>query len=127
AVYHFIAEAGQIVTITMSSNDLDAYLRLGDQRGNQLLFDDDSADDLDARIGPVQLPESGAYVVIASSFHNIVWEGADIETGKFTLTLTANEPEEISYPAEIEGTLADGEVLHLYSFEGTMGDVLSIS
>ena len=126
-LYNFIAQAGDLVAITMESSDVDSYLRLGDQRGNQLLFDDDGADDLDARIGPVRLPEDGAYVVIASSFDNVVSEGAEIEVGDFTLSLTAYEAEAISYPAEVEGTLEDGEVLRLYSFEGRMGDVLRIS
>lgn len=126
-IYNFIAEAGDVVTITMQSSDVDSYLRLGDQRGNQLLLDDDGADDLDARIGPVQLPENGAYVVIASSFDNVISEGVDFEVGDFTLTITSYEPDEISVPAEVEGTLEDEEGLHIYRFEGTMGQVLSIS
>lgn len=126
-IYNFIAKAGDIVAITMESSDLDSYLRLGDQRGNELLYDDDGADDLNARIGPVHLPEDGAYVIIAGSFDNVVSEGAQVEAGDFTLSLTAYEPEEISYPAEVEATLEDGEVLQLYSFEGTVGDVLRIS
>ena len=126
-IYNFIAHAGDVVAITMESSDVDAYLRLGDQRGNQLLADDDGADDLNARIGPVSLPEDGAYVVIASSFDNVVSEGAQVEVGDFTLSITAYEPEELSYPAEVEATLDDGEVLHLYSFEGSVGDILRIS
>ena len=126
-IYNFIGQAGDVVAITMESSDLDSYLRLGDQRGNQLLLDDDGADDLNARIGPVRLPEDGAYVVVASSFDNVVSEGAEIEVGDFTLTITAFEPEEISYPIEVEGELDEDEVLHLYSFEGTMGDILRIS
>lgn len=126
-VYHFIAEAGDVVAITMESRDVDAYLRLGDERGNELLSDDDSASDLNARIGPVRLPENGAYVIVASTFDNIVSDGTEVEVGDFTLTVTAYEPEEISYPVEIKDTLEDGEVLRLYSFEATAGDVLSIS
>lgn len=126
-VYNFIAQAGDVVAITMESSDLDSYLRLGDQRGNQLLADDDGADDLDARIGPVRLPEDGAYVVIAGSFDNVASEGAQVEVGDFTLSLTAYTPETISIPAEVETALEDGEVLRLYSFEATIGSILSIS
>jgi hypothetical protein len=126
-VYNFVAQAGTIVTIDMQSSEVDSYVRLGDQRGNQLLYDDDGGDDLDARIGPVRLNEDGAYVVIASSFRNAVSEGVEVETGSFTVTVTAYEPEEITYPNTIEGTLGGNEVMHLYSFEGRMGDVLRIS
>lgn len=126
-VYNFVAQAGDIVTIAMESTDVDSYVRLGDQRGNQLLYDDDGGDDLDARIGPVRLPEDGAYVVIASSFRNIVSEGVEVESGSFSVTVTAYEPEAITYPATIEGTLGGDEILHVYSFEGRMGDVLRIS
>ena len=111
----------------MASSDVDSYLRLGDQRGNQLLADDDGADDLDARIGPVRLPEDGAYVVIASSFDNFVSEGAQVEVGDFELSIASYEPEAISIPVDIEGTLEEGEVLHLFSFEGRMGDILRIT
>lgn len=126
-IYNFIAQAGYVVTISMESSLIDSYLRLGDQRGNQLLADDDSGEDLNARIGPVRLPEDGAYVVIASSFENAVSEGAGSDIGDFTLTVTAYEPEAISIPATVEGTLASGEVLTIYSFEASMGDILRIS
>ncbi len=126
-IYNFIANAGDVVTITMESSDVDSYLRLGDQRGNQLLFDDDSASDLDARIGPVRLPEDGAYVVIASSFDNVVSDGAEVEVGDFTLTITPYEPDAITYPATVEGTLEADAVLSVYSFEGRTGDIIRIS
>ena len=126
-IYNFIAHAGDVVAITMASSDVDSYLRLGDQRGNQLLADDDGADDLDARIGPVRLPEDGAYVVIASSFDNFVSEGAQVEVGDFELSIASYEPEAISIPVEIDGALEEGEVLHLFSFEGRMGDILRIT
>lgn len=65
--YTFTGEAGQRVVITMSSQELDSYLILLDPSGNSLDQDDDSADNLDARI-EVVLPADGTYTVYANSY-----------------------------------------------------------
>lgn len=126
-IYSFSAQAGDIVSMTMRSDQIDSYLRLDDARGNALLSDDDSANDLDARIGPLRLPEDGVYLVVASTFDYVVSDGFDTALGDFTLTLMDHEPDEISYPSTVKATLEDGETLHLYAFEATRGDVLSLA
>ena len=65
--YTFTGEAGQRIVITMSSQELDSYLILLDPNGNSVAQDDDSADNLDARI-EVVLPVDGTYTVYANSY-----------------------------------------------------------
>src|SRR5262245_9739267 len=49
--YTFSGDAGQAVTIAQHSSDFDSYLILKDSSGSVLTTDDDSAGNLDARIG----------------------------------------------------------------------------
>jgi len=126
-LYHFAGEAGDIVAITMRSDQVDPYLRLMDTAGNVLVFDDDGAGDLDARIGPVVLPEDGLYVIVASSFEAIVSEQAEIETGRFELDVTLYEALPIGYPGEFEDVLGRDEALKVYWLEGETGDILRLS
>lgn len=65
--YTFTGTAGQRVIITMSSQELDSYLILLDPDGNSVAQDDDSADDLDARIDVI-LPVDGTYTIYANSY-----------------------------------------------------------
>lgn len=65
--YTFTGQAGQRVVITMSSQELDAYLILLDANGNSVAQDDDSAGNLDARIEAV-LPTNGTYTIYANSY-----------------------------------------------------------
>lgn len=58
--------AGERVTFRLISDDFDAYLYLFGPGMTDVLFDDDSAGELDAEI-TVTFPESGAYQVVASS------------------------------------------------------------
>lgn len=65
--YSFTGRAGQRVTITMSSQQVDAYLILFDPSGNSLAQDDDGGGNLDARI-EITLPVDGVYTVYANSY-----------------------------------------------------------
>ncbi len=59
--------AGQTYTVELHSVDFDAYLRIEDAAGVTLAEDDDSGEDLDARIvfRPVV---SGVYTVVVTTF-----------------------------------------------------------
>lgn len=66
--YMFDGRAGQQVTVTLSSEDFDAYLLLVDPNGEAIAQNDDaSPNSLDAQI-QVTLPANGRYRVIANTY-----------------------------------------------------------
>lgn len=83
AMWSFTGTAGQAVQIDMVSSDLDCYLILQDQMGNELQRDDDGGGGLNARI-TYTLPYAGAYRIQAMSFRT-----SGVMFGTYTLTLSA--------------------------------------
>jgi len=79
-LWTFEGQAGQIVTITMNSDDLDAYVGLYDPNDEFLIEDDDSGGASNARIDTYLLPVSGTYTIFAVSM--------DDQLGTYNLTLT---------------------------------------
>ncbi len=81
-IWVFEGEAGQTVTIAMKSDSLDALLELyGPDKGNFFLtHDDNSGENLNARIKAYRLPDTGHYIIAAIS--------ADESFGPYELTLT---------------------------------------
>lgn len=65
--YTFTGRAGQRVIITMSSQEIDAYLILVDPNGNSIAQDDDGGGNLDAQINVV-LPVNGTYTIYANTY-----------------------------------------------------------
>ena len=83
ALWTFMGSAGQYVTIDMQSTDIDSYLILQDQNGNQLQLNDDvSGGGLNSRI-QYTLPYSGMYRVMTMSFRT-----SGVMFGTYTLSLT---------------------------------------
>ncbi|MDX1995303.1 MAG: PPC domain-containing protein [bacterium] len=120
--YTFEGQAGELVTITMISEDFDTYLILFDG-GTEVARDDDSAGNLDSRIGPIALPESGTYTILATSF-GIETSGSP-GTGSFTLSVTAATVDPIEYTQSIEGTISPESPVVVYRFTGSAGDIVS--
>jgi hypothetical protein len=118
ASYTFEGEAGQIVTITATAEDFDAYLRLLDPDGDELTTDDDSAGSLNARISFYQLPSNGTYTIVVESF--------DSAGGSYNLSLSAAEIENIEYTQTVNGILSEAESTAGYRFTGQEGDVITI-
>lgn len=77
----FTANAGQIVTISMESDDFDSYLELYAPDGIQATRNDDGGTGRNSFIDGFRLPVSGTYTIVARSFGN---RGV----GDYTLTLT---------------------------------------
>jgi serralysin len=75
--------AGAVYTIQMDSSEFDPFLRLEDSTGQQVAFNDDSGDGLNARIDYTP-PETGLYRVICTSFI----KGA---TGQFRLLVSEKD------------------------------------
>jgi rhomboid protease GluP len=79
-LWTFEGEAGQVVTITMQSDDLDAYMGLFDPEDEFLVEDDDSGGATNARIDAYVLPVSGTYTIFAISM--------DDQLGAYRLALS---------------------------------------
>ncbi len=118
AAYTLTGSAGAFITISLNSDDFDAYVRLLDADGQELAADDDSGDGLNARIALFQLPADGAYLISAESF-----SGTD---GAFTLSLSAITPRAIEYTQTVEGALSVEQPTAVYRFRGQAGDVVTI-
>jgi WD40 repeat protein len=94
---------GKSYVIDMKSTVVDSYLRLEDDNGVQVAFDDDSGGHLDARI-VYRCKRSGTYTIIATTF--------DRKTGPFSLSAF----EEPKVPAEGDLSLTD----NMAKREGTL-------
>lgn len=118
--YTFSGEAGQIVTITLASEDFDAYLTLEDAGGMYVASDDDSAGNRNSRIGPLPLPANGTYTIIAASLY-----GSD--TGDYTLTLAAPTIETLTAGAVVEGELTSADLFKTFYFEAEESDSVAVT
>jgi hypothetical protein len=123
--YTFTADAGDIVTITMTSDEFDTYLFLEDADGGEIALDDDGAGNLNSRIGPLEIPADGRYTIIADSFSNVV--GDSPVTGAFTLTLERAEVIEGEIGTPITGVIDEETPVVVYGFDGEAGDVLTFT
>ncbi len=68
--YSFSGTQGDVIVARMTAtggSGLDSFLRLIDPQGNDFYTDDDSGGMTNALMGPVTLPETGTYTLIASS------------------------------------------------------------
>ena len=77
--YTFQGRRGQVVTVDMTSSDLDPYLLLTAPGGAQQENDDVSASDRNARVTWV-LPATGTYAILATTYR-------PAETGSYSLRL----------------------------------------
>ncbi|MGF1516995.1 MAG: S1C family serine protease [Nodosilinea sp.] len=128
--YVFEGQAGQTVTVEMSSQDVDPYLiLLAPDRDDFSLQDDDSGGGLNARIS-VQLPYTGSYLVLANALN----QG---ESGRYQLRLSGGEtssgPARGSTVLRQQGnlgpgdrTLQDGSFFQEFSFRGQAGQTMRI-
>jgi hypothetical protein len=83
ALWTFMGSAGQYVQIDMQSADIDCYLILQDQNGNQLQFNDDGGGGLNSRI-TYTLPYSGVFRLMAMSFRT-----SGVMFGTYTLSVSS--------------------------------------
>ncbi len=118
--YVFTGQAGDAVVITLNSDDFDSYLRLIDGTGNEIVTNDDSGGTLNSQIGPYALPATGTYTIRASSL-------GGSSTGAYTLTLNKVDITAITYDQAVEVTISKSGELRFFTFEGTTGDLITIS
>ncbi|MGB3308622.1 MAG: trypsin-like peptidase domain-containing protein [Nodosilinea sp.] len=131
--YRFEGQAGQTVTIDMSSQDVDSYLiLLAPDHDDFSIQDDDSGGSLNARIS-TQLPYTGSYLILA----NTVAEG---ESGDYQLRLSqggSGQAPTLSRPSGVglrqqgnlgagDRTLQDGSYYQEITFQGRAGQTVQI-
>jgi hypothetical protein len=118
--YHFTGQAGDAVSIALNSDDFDSFLRLASAENStiDLVTNDDGGGSLNALIGPYTLPETGDYVITATSL------GGD-STGSFTLSLNKVELMTLTIGEETSAELTSNAPVY-FSFEGKIGQALNI-
>ncbi len=121
AAYTFTAHAGDSVVIAVASRDFDSFVSVQDAHGDEIASDDDSGGSLNARIGPLNLPEDGTYTIVVSSYSS---SGA---AGAFELTLSAPHVNQINYGEIVEGRIPKEELFVTYNFQGAAGDAVVIT
>jgi hypothetical protein len=114
AIYRFEGEQGDIVNISMNSEQIDSNLRLSTPE-YELAFDDDSGGNRNALISGMILPTTGVYFVTASSF-------AQNAVGSFTVSLTKAEMIPVAANSQTS-VLMQGEPI-LFSYQGRVGERL---
>lgn len=124
--YSFEGQAGQRITIDMTSNEVDPFLILiGPDQDGLFLQDDDSGGNYNARLS-LQLPSSGTYTIVANAY-------AEGEVGGYQLRLTAGgggttSPAPSGVILRQQGrlgpgnpTLQDGSYFQEFKFQGRSG------
>jgi thiol-disulfide isomerase/thioredoxin len=81
-----VLAADKLYRIDMQSADFDAFLRLENAAGQQLAFNDDGGDALNARLVQ-KIDAAGEYSIVATSH--------DGKAGKYTITVSLAEPRDI--------------------------------
>ncbi|MFG6104693.1 trypsin-like peptidase domain-containing protein [Leptothoe sp. EHU-05/26/07-4] len=66
--YYFNGQQGQDVTITLTSQDFDAYLLLIDEQGNKIAENDDTAQNNSDAAIQIKLPYTGEYRIIVNAY-----------------------------------------------------------
>lgn len=142
-LYMFNATEGDSVTIAMTQIDdgLDPFLVLLGPSGQVIASDDDSGKkDYSALIKDVELPATGLYFVVASSFEyidTILDASTDTELN-YELTIDGiTEPDDKAASTYFGSDIADGDTLtgnstvdepvFYFTFEGHKGDVVDIN
>jgi serine protease Do len=131
-VYIFDGQAGQQVSIEMTSGTIDPFLILIGPNGEEVAQDDDSGGNANAKI-VVALPASGKYMLVANSY-----QGG--ESGAYRLQATANGLSTQPQPTggiilQERGELAsgdlvlgdDGSFFDVYEFSGSAGQTVTIT
>lgn len=78
--YSYAARSGDLLTITLASNEIDPYLMVIDPDGNKIAEEDDSPGHGYNVVVTVNLPVTGSYLIVVTSAY-------PEETGVFTLDL----------------------------------------
>jgi hypothetical protein len=130
--YTYRWEAGQRVTIELTSKDFDGYLVLAPPKGDQIDNDDADEDDSERSVIETDLTVSGEYEVMVTSYE----KG---ETGAYTLRVAASAPRRtVARPANLpigktldeeleqDDQLIDDRYVDSYTFNAKAGERITI-
>jgi hypothetical protein len=124
-LYSFDGQKGDKITISLNSDQVDVYLRLGDPKGNLLEENDDiSKTNVSARI-EYTIPKNGQYIIAALAY----------DKGPFTLTLesdsaastSVSENANINYGDTVNGQTIDINTPVVFTFSGKANETVNIS
>jgi len=131
--YTFDANAGDSVSIDLTSSEFDTYIYLYDPQGNLVAQNDDFGSTSRSYIWH-RLSSGGTYTIEVTSYGGLI--------GQYQIILLANEDlppgrsvTEISYGTSLEGSLSEidgvsrfysGSFADDYTFEGGAGDTVTI-
>ncbi len=113
-IWTYEGRQGEIIDVSMSSDDFDTYLVVYGPDGEEIASDDDSGQGLNSLINGLVLPQSGTYTIEARSFR-------DGGSGDYVLTLTTLGVGELW-----NGHLEPGSS-QTWTYEGRLGEALTIS
>jgi hypothetical protein len=116
--YRLTAQTGDVILISMTSNNFDTYIYLNNARGEEIASNDDGGDGTNSLITGFEIQDSGDYVLIAASY-------ADSSVGEYTLTVARQQINPIEYGQTIEGQLSLDVPAGLYRFRAQAGDLIS--
>lgn len=125
AEIEFDGAAGQVLLISVASEDFDPAAALINRDDIKLAFNDDSRGQKDALIGPLKLPYSGRYALAISAAPLMMPQGA--QTGDFKVTIRPIALRPISFDADIRFSLSGDTPALYYSLPVQTGDSLSVS
>lgn len=114
-VYRFSGQAGDIVTVNLTTGSTAVYMTMtgGNGRTNLGTYGGTGI------IGPYTLPQTGGYIINVTSYDTF-------SSTPFTLALNRIQPEPIEFGAEIETSFGD-EAARFYSFEAVQGDAINVT
>ncbi len=117
--YSIDASAGQLMIISMTSDEIDSLVRV-EQNGTELASDDDSGDYPNALLAFV-VPEDGSYDILAD-------QGYGDDTGAYTLQVDVVTPTVLENSGSTVLEPASGGSLKVYALlDGVEGAVVDIS
>ena len=140
-VWTFSGAEGDVVTITMIATaddySLDTRLYLYtledfDDNGEPLAQNDDASnpeiEGLNSQIEVFELPDDGEYIIVATRLGDGVGEYTlTLEEGGISRAERAQGATPIAYGDTVTGELSAEEGVQLYTFEGTAGDIITIT
>ncbi len=130
-VWFLAAEGGELVSIVLEPGEgLDLILTVYAPDGTALVDEQDSAfTDEAEEVDGLLLYEAGTYLIVVQEYYG--------EAGDYSVAVDHFEQSaeseyeivdlgEITYGDVMQGTLAEGQYIHVWSFQGTAGDVITI-
>ena len=131
-MYRFKARAGDLMEIDLSSSDFDTYAVLQDDAGHELTHDDDSGGGTNSRI-VYAIPATGTYRVIVKPYRPNTFGAYQLAVTRLATAVPGGNGMTIRRGQALSGQLtlgdqrlSDNSVYHLYYYQGTQGERITI-